>query len=224
MGTSIAGCFEVIVVDDGSRDSTSEIVRDLQHAHPEFDIRLVRHRHNRGYGAALRSGFRASRYDWVFYTDGDGQFDMCELVPLVCQIGQADLLIGYRAPRRDGSLVRTLLGRAWTSLSNAALGMHVVDVNCAFKLFPKTLLDAIPMTSRGAAIDAEILGEALRRGMRVAQVPVTHRPRVYGLSSATKASVMARALLDLADVARRVRKPVAPTQKQTRLRPVRLAS
>ncbi|MEM9070773.1 MAG: glycosyltransferase family 2 protein [Myxococcota bacterium] len=213
----VASAFEIVVVDDGSADDTADRARALQKTIPE--LVLVQHPVNRGYGAALRTGFRAARFPWVFYTDGDAQFDSRQLCDVVDQVQEGAVLAGYRSPRQDHSVLRTGLGRAWTFLANASLGLAVADVNCAFKVFPKALLDAIPMESQGAAIDAEILAEARHRGLPIRQVPVAHRPRVAGRATGARADVMLLAVWELARVARRLAR-----QPQTRLRPVRLAS
>lgn len=199
---SVATTYEIVVVDDGSTDDTSDVAEALQNEVPQ--IRVVRHSTNHGYGAALRSGFRAARYDWVFYTDGDGQFDARQLTQLRDALGK-DVLAGYRSPRQDGSWQRTLLGRAWTGLTNVVLNLNVRDTNCAFKVLPKTLLDAIPMHSTGAAIDAEILSEARRRGWSITEVPVQHRPREHGSATGARPAVMALAVWELAMVAARRR-------------------
>lgn len=230
----LAATYEIVVVDDGSTDDTCQVAEALRTEVPE--IRVVRHPVNRGYGSALRSGFRAARYEWVFYTDGDAQFDSRQLLRVRDAIGK-DVLAGYRSPRRDGSWQRTLLGRAWTSLTNAVLDLEIRDTNCAFKLFPKTLLDDIPMHSKGAAIDAEILSEARRRGWSITQVPVEHRPRAHGSATGARPAVMALAMLELALIALRASTSDSASesesasecesesaQGQTRLRPLRFAS
>tara|TARA_B100001750_G_scaffold178057_1_gene146348 strand:- start:5135 stop:5884 length:750 start_codon:yes stop_codon:yes gene_type:complete len=200
-GAAVAGRWEVVVVDDGSRDGTGDRVRGLMDA--DDTIRLVTHPQNQGYGAALRSGFRNARYAQVFYTDGDGQFDLAQLERFVgAGRGANTVLAGYRHPRRD-SLLRSLNGRSWSALANVTLGLGVRDVNCAFKLFPRELLAATPLSSRGAAIDAEILAEARRLGYPIAEAPVVHRPREHGRQSGARPAVIARALVELIRLRRR---------------------
>lgn len=199
----VAEVFEIVVVDDGSSDRTAARVRALQARMPE--VVLVRHDRNQGYGAALRTGFRAARHPWVFYTDGDAQFDARQLVAVAPLLDTTLVVAGYRSPRNDGSAVRTLLGRGWTWVANRSLGLSVRDVNCAFKVFPKELLDDIPLRSQGAAIDAEILAEAKRRGLRIEEVPVAHRPRRAGQSTGARPRVALRALWELAWLSLRMR-------------------
>jgi glycosyltransferase involved in cell wall biosynthesis len=191
---AIAREFEVVVVDDGSVDGTAARVTELGFE----NVIVVRHPRNQGYGAALRTGFRTARHGWVFYTDGDGQFDLTQLEPFVRQAREGTVLAGYRSPRADASLLRSINGRGWTTLTNATLGLGMRDVNCAFKLFPRSLLDQVPMASRGAVIDAEILWAARRMGLPIVQLPVKHSPRRHGQATGARPSVVLRALWELA--------------------------
>lgn len=190
----VAREFEVVVVDDGSVDDTAAQVDALG----LDEVIVVRHAQNQGYGAALRTGFRTARHSWVFYTDGDGQFDLTQLEPFVRQAREGSVLAGYRSPRADASLLRSINGHGWTTLTNATLGLGMRDVNCAFKLFPRFLLDQVPMASRGAVIDAELLWAARRMGLPIVQLPVRHSPRRHGEATGARPSVVLRALWELA--------------------------
>lgn len=209
---AVASDLELVVVDDGSWDNTSHAVEEAKRrlAQDSLSIVVVRHNKNLGYGAALKSGFRAATHPLVFTTDGDDQFDLAQLPAFVSQHTPGSVLVGYRAPRADRSFFRTLNGRGWTWLTNRTLKLGVRDVNCAFKLFPRDFLDAIPMTSRGATIDAELLYEARLRGFQIIELPVRHRARRHGEASGANPRVIGRALLELAQLLRRGR--IAPAE------------
>ncbi len=190
--------YEILVVDDGSRDATAEIAARVPEA------RLLHHGRGLGYGAALRTGLAAARMDWIAFTDADLQFDLDELERLLAVADDADLVIGVRAPRRD-PLRRRLLGRGWNALVRALLGTPVRDVNCAFKLLRRSALLGLPLQSTGAAINAELLARALARGLRLREVPVSHFPRRLGRASGARPAVIARALVELARLHRELR-------------------
>lgn len=190
----LADDYEVIVVDDGSRDRTAEIVQALAAENPR--VRLVRHPTNRGYGGALASGFAAARLDLVFFTDSDRQFVMAELERLLAALDGADLVIGYRAPRRD-PFIRRLNGFGWNLLINTLFGYTARDVDCAFKLFRRSVLERVVVESRGATFSAEFLVRARGLGYRIREVPVTHRPRQAGRATGARLDVILRAFREL---------------------------
>jgi len=207
VGRDVAQELEVVVVDDGSRDATASIVAELEREAPE--VRRVSHPTNLGYGAALRSGFLAARMPWVFYTDGDGQFDLEELHGILPLLESHDIVSCYRLSRRDGPM-RFVLGRAFTWACDALLGLDLVDVNCAFKLYPRALFDAFEIRSRGALVDAEVLAAARALGLRVAQPGVPHRPRRGGTQTGASPKVVARAALELSGLCLRRFAPAPP--------------
>jgi glycosyltransferase involved in cell wall biosynthesis len=186
--------YEVIVVDDGSRDRTAAIAGALAEEDPH--LRLVRHETNRGYGAALTTGFRAAAKDLVFYTDGDGQFDLGELPKLLPLIENADMVCGYRLRRRD-PLPRKVNAWLWGALVNHLFHLRVRDVDCAFKLFRRKIFDRMILTSRGALIDTEILARAALSGYIFVQTGVNHYPRVSGSQTGAKPGVILRAFKEL---------------------------
>ncbi|MBI4318106.1 MAG: glycosyltransferase family 2 protein [Chloroflexi bacterium] len=190
----LADDYEVIVVDDGSRDRTAEITTEISQRFPV--VKLVRHPTNSGYGAALATGFAAASKELVFLTDADHQFDIAELSKLLPYIGEADLVIGYRAVRRD-PLHRRLNGFGWNLLVNILFGHTARDVDCAFKLFRREILDHIHVESRGATFSTEFLVRARRKGYRVVEVPVTHLPRLAGNPTGARLSVILRAFREL---------------------------
>ncbi|MBS3733615.1 MAG: glycosyltransferase family 2 protein [Phycisphaerae bacterium] len=201
---TLADDWEVILVDDGSADATGEIIDRLAAGHER--IRAVHHQRNGGYGAALRSGFAAATKDYVFYTDGDGQFDLTELGKLLALRDPGVIVSGYRARRRDG-IVRRLNARCWGWLVKRMLGFRCRDVDCAFKLYPRELFGRIELKSTGALIDAEVLARAARLGYEIRDVPVTHLPRTAGEQTGARLGVIVRAFRELRKLRKDIRKP-----------------
>ena len=172
--------WELIVVDDGSTDDTAAILAEA--ARRDSRIRVETHTSNRGYSAALTRGFRACRYDAVFYTDADGQFDLRELEKAYPLLAGADMVAGWRCGRRD-PWPRQFASLGFNLLQALALGVRARDVDCAFKLFRRSFFERVPLSSEGFLIDAELYARARRAGLRVVQLPVTHRPRAAGRST-----------------------------------------
>lgn len=189
--------FEIVVVDDGSQDDTAVIVQSLMPQYPQ--LRLVQHKRNKGYGTAVFSGLTHASKDLIFFTDADRQFDLAEIETLLAKIDQADLVVGYRAPRRD-PLMRRLNGRGWSSLVTLLFGYTARDIDCAFKLMRRQVVDTLrnEITSGGATFSAEFLVRAKRAGFRIAEVPITgHRPRVAGNPTGAHPKVILRAFREL---------------------------
>jgi glycosyltransferase involved in cell wall biosynthesis len=186
--------YEVIIVDDGSKDRTGEIADRLAQEHP--CVRAVHNRPNLGYGGALQRGFREARKPWVFYTDGDGQFDFEEIEKLLPLLDRYDIVSAYRINRQDPWL-RKLYAFAWTSLVNLVFGLWLRDIDCAFKIYPRRLFEEIEMRSMGALIDTEVLARAKRLGYRIGQVGVHHYPRVAGTQTGANLRVILRAFKEL---------------------------
>ena len=194
VGRQLASELEIIVVDDGSTDGTAQVLETLQQTVPE--LKIVSHLRNRGYGAAVRSGLARAGMDTIFLTDGDGQFDLDELPAAARLLGEHDVVAGYRTHRQDGWW-RRLWGRSWTALVNQAFGLQVRDANCAFKLVPRSLLLSSDLRSQGALISAELLFEAQRSELSVAECAVSHYPRQAGQQSGASPRVIATALAEL---------------------------
>jgi glycosyltransferase involved in cell wall biosynthesis len=193
LGGRLGVPFEVVVVDDGSRDRSAEEIEARERKHPE--VRVVRHASNRGYGAALCSGLRAATGRWIFFCDADGQFDLDELESLLGHRDAFDVVVGFRSPRRD-PLGRRALAWVWGCLVRVVYGLPVRDVDCAFKLFRREVLEGMPIASRGAFVNTEILVRARRAGHRIHEVPVSHRPRLHGRQSGARPGVIWRALVE----------------------------
>lgn len=187
--------YEVIVVDDGSQDRTREVIDALQATH-RF-IRCVGHPVNRGYGDALRTGLDAGTKELLFLTDGDGQFDPNELADFLLLVPSADVIIGYRSPRRDPFL-RRLNGWGWRLVVTLLFGYTARDIDCAFKLFRRSVWQHVRVKSGGATFSAEFLVKVRRCGYRLVERPVSHLPRRAGQATGAKLHVILRAFRDIA--------------------------
>ena len=194
--------FEIVIVDDGSRDHSAELLTGWCTRDPR--IRAVHHAANRGYGAALRSGLQQARGDLVFFSDADLQFDLVEIRRLLEHAEEFEIVAGYRAPRRDPRL-RRWIARVWGLLVGTLFDLRVRDIDCAFKVFRRDVLQAIPIESIGAFVNTEILVRARAAGFRIKQVPVSHRRRRQGRQTGAHPRVIARALLELAQLYRELR-------------------
>jgi len=194
--------FEVIIVNDGSDDNTGQIADGI--AERNDRVKVVHHRHNLGYGAALQSGFQTAAKELVFYTDGDGQFDINEMPPLLSLMEQYDIVSCYRLNRRD-PVIRKINGWCWTKLVCLMFGLNIRDIDCAFKLYKRRIFDEIEMSSTGALIDAEILARAARKGYRITQKGVHHYPRISGRQTGASIRVILRAFKELFKLQRRIR-------------------
>lgn len=188
------GEFEIIVVDDGSSDNTSAVVE--QFAERNDCVRLVRHPANRGYGAAVSSGLRAAQGELVCFTDGDGQFNLLDLPQLLVEAQASDVVIGYRHQRADNG-IRRFNAQSWKWLIRALVGLRVRDLDCAFKLFPRWVVEQLKLTADGACISAEILAQCVRGGVTVSEVPVNHFPRAAGKATGGNLKVVAKAFREL---------------------------
>jgi glycosyltransferase involved in cell wall biosynthesis len=194
---AIAETFEIVIVDDGSRDATGAIADELAAAHPGV-VRAVHHTTNLGYGSALLSGFRAARHEFVAFTDGDRQFrvgDLALLTERLAQPDRPDAVVGFRIKRAD-PLVRTLYARAYRVANLVWFGLRIRDVDCACKLFRREALAGIAIESGGAFFSAELLIKLRAAGRTLVEVGVPHHPRTAGSPTGAKPSVVLRAVRD----------------------------
>ena len=189
------GTYEVVVVDDGSRDATAERLAALE-AEMGAPLRVVRHERNRGYGAALRSGFAAAEGDLVFYTDSDNQFDLSELASVIPLMQEWDAVLGYRIDRKDAR-PRLMTSWVFNRLSCVVFDLRVRDLNCSFKLFRRDVLRALPLESDDFFIDTELVVRLHRAGFRYVERGVRHFPRLSGHST-VRLSDIPRTLADVA--------------------------
>jgi glycosyltransferase involved in cell wall biosynthesis len=188
--------YEIILVNDGSRDRTGEIARtELAPRIPNF--RLVEHFPNRGYGGALKAGFEAATKDLIAFTPADRQFKFDEIKLLLAKLTQdVTLVSGWRVHRQD-NFIRRLNGLGWSTVVRFLFGRTIHDIDCGFKVFRREVLRHIHMESNGAMIDTEMLAEMKSRGYKMADVPVTHLPRVAGSPTGANFTVILRAFRDL---------------------------
>jgi len=189
--------YEVIVVDDGSSDGTGQVVESLERRYPQ--VRLVSHEVNQGYGAAVFSGLINARKELVFFTDSDRQFDLREIEKLLAHIDKADLVVGFRTPRRD-PFMRRLNGWGWSALVTLLFGYTARDIDCAFKLMRREVIERVKdkVESRGATFSAEFLVRAKQAGFRIREVAIHgHRPRVAGSPTGARPDVIIRAFKEL---------------------------
>jgi glycosyltransferase involved in cell wall biosynthesis len=193
-GAKIADDLEVIIVNDGSKDRTAEIADRLAREIP--GVRAVHNNPNRGYGGALQRGFREATKNWIFYTDGDGQFDFEEMAAVKPLLEKFDVVSCYRLDRKDPFL-RKANAFAWSLLVNSLFRIGLRDIDCAFKFYPKTFIDAIELHSTGALIDTEMLAKARNHGLTIGQMGVHHYPRTAGQQTGAKLSVILRAFREL---------------------------
>jgi glycosyltransferase involved in cell wall biosynthesis len=172
--------FEVIVVNDGSADSTPQIIDELARTYPQ--MRAVHHPKNRGYGGALQTGFRTATKEFIFYTDGDAQYDPAELADLWAKMTrEADLVNGYKISRSD-PFHRIVIGRLYHHIVKLLFGLTVRDVDCDFRLMRRTIFEKIDLEKTSGVICLEMMKKIEDAGFRIVEVPVHHYHRAYGKS------------------------------------------
>jgi glycosyltransferase involved in cell wall biosynthesis len=186
--------YEIIVVDDGSSDGTTQIATALVAADPH--VRMIVHTRNRGYGDALRSGIDAARMEWVLLTDADGQFDIRDLADFVPDAAAADAIWGRRILRRD-TLTRRASAAAWNRLVRTLFRLPVSDIDCGFKLIRRTILQRFELQTSGAMISTELAVRCRAEGARFAEIGVHHHPRLAGQETGGDPRVVLRAFREL---------------------------
>lgn len=188
--------FEVVVTNDGSKDRTGQVLQELAQQYPE--LKPVDHEVNQGYGAAVYTALSSATKDLVFFTDSDRQFKLDEIDRLLPLLDEADMVVGYRAPRRD-PFHRVLFGHGWSFLVTLLFGYAARDIDCAFKLFRRRAFTHVApaIQARGATFSAEWLVLSKRAGYRIAEVPVSHLPRPAGAQTGARTDVIVRAFREL---------------------------
>lgn len=186
----VADKYEILVVNDGSKDKTGDIVKTLQKTNK--NIRMITHNPNRGYGAAFKSGLYGSKMDHVSFIDSDGQFDYSEITKFIPHLDKYDLVIGYRINRRD-PFHRKLNAFVWKLWVWFLFGLWVRDIDCAFKVINKKVIDSIKLTTESALTSAEFLIRCKQAGYSIKQVGVNHYPRTAGQQTGANIKVILRA-------------------------------
>lgn len=184
--------YEVIVTDDGSRDFTSEALREISLQVPY--LRIIRHPENLGYGRALMSGIGIAQFPLLFFMDADGQFDISELNKFIPYIDDYGIVTGYREKRRD-NFYRLILGRIFTGLVFWLFGLKLRDVNCGFKLLKRNVLEEVNH-SRGGAFYTEMMLKARDKGYKIKEIPVRHFSRLKGRQTGASLGVISDAIID----------------------------
>jgi glycosyltransferase involved in cell wall biosynthesis len=184
---SLCGDYEIIVVDDGSTDETVAVLGKLSKEVPS--LRVIMHSKNLGYGRSLRDGFDAARFEYVFYTDGDGQFDVSELPRFVERAAPGRAVIGYRLERSEGAL-RKLTSWAYNKVIRLLFGLKLRDVDCSFKVFPAAVVPLLELKSDNFFIDTELMVKLENAGVGLEELGVRHLPREYGRSTVSPRHVV----------------------------------
>lgn len=191
--------WEIILINDGSKDNTGQVLLKIQKKYPQ-QIKIITHNPNRGYGAALKSGLYNSQYQWITFTDSDGQFDFSEITSLIKKQHQtqADIVIGYYLSRKV-SKTTIITSKIWELIVFVLFGLKVTDIDCGFKLINKKVVDTIPKleAERGAFISSEFLIKAKKAGFKIVEIGVHHYPRTEGKATGRSLKVILKSFSDL---------------------------
>ena len=190
----ITDIFEVIIVEDGSPDKTGKVADALAKEFP--NVRVIHHVKNMGYGAVLRDGYLAAKYDYVMYTDGDNQYDVREFLPYLSLLETSDVLSGY-VTKKAVSFRRKVQSEVWNWLVRILFFIWIRDIDCAMKIYKRKVLDNISIKSSSCFIDAEMIIKAKKAGFKIAQFPVTHFQRTEGLASGSRMSVIVSTIVEM---------------------------
>ena len=186
--------YEVIIIEDGSPDKTGEVADKLAEQHEK--VRVIHHKTNMGYGATLKDGFNNAKFEYVFYSDGDNQFNLDELKKFMALIPFSDIVVGYRK-QKEYSFYRKFTSLCYNYLLKVLFDIRFWDIDCAFKLFKADLFKKITIESNDAFIDAEIMIKAKLLGYTSTEIGVEHYPRVDGISTGARPSVIFKTLKEI---------------------------
>ncbi len=195
----ITKIWEIILINDGSKDNTAKVLDQIKKQYPK-QIKIITHNPNRGYGAAFKSGVYNAKYEWIAFTDADGQFDFTEVTKLIKkqQLTKSDIVIGYYLARQVSKMA-IITSKIWELIVFILFGLRVTDIDCGFKLISKKIIDTIPKleAERGAFINSEFLIKTKRAGFKIVEIGVHHYPRVEGKATGRNIKVMIKSFSDL---------------------------
>jgi len=192
--------WEIILINDGSKDNTAKVLEKIKKQYSQEDISIITHNPNRGYGGALKSGLYNSKYQWITFTDSDGQFDFSEISNLIKkqQATKADVVIGYYLSRQV-SKTTIITSKIWELIVFILFGLKVTDIDCGFKLINKKVVDTISKleAERGAFISSEFLIKTKKTGFKIVEIGVHHYPRTEGKATGRNIKVILKSFSDL---------------------------
>jgi len=190
--------WEILIINDGSKDNTLKVAQSLSKS--DSRIKVINHKVNRGYGASLKSGLYNSKFEWITFTDSDGQFDFSEITNFIEteEKTKADLVIGFYKKRQE-TLFKIVTSKIWEALVFVLFGLKVKDIDCGFKLISRKVIEKIPPleSERGAFISSELLVKAKRAGFKIVEIPVSHYPRKAGKATGRSIKVIVKSFSDL---------------------------
>lgn len=197
--------YEVTIIEDGSPDKTGEVADELARKYPK--VKVVHHEKNKGYGATLWEGFSSARFEYVFYTDGDNQFDLEELRKFVALLPFSDMVVGYRK-KKQYSPYRKLTSFVYNVILRYAFDIDYIDIDCAFKIIKTDLFKKIKVNTKDAFIDAEIMIRAGLLGYTFTELGVKHLPRIDGVSTAARPSIIFRTIREIAELRKELKSEI----------------
>jgi len=186
--------YEITIIEDGSPDNTAKVADDLAGKYPR--VKVVHHIQNKGYGATLWEGFTTARFEYVFYTDGDNQFDLEELRKFVALLPYSDMVVGYRK-KKQYSAYRKITSFVYNYVLRLAFDIDFIDIDCAFKIIKTDLFRNITVSTKDAFIDAEIMIQAKLKRYSFTELGVVHLPRVDGFSTAARPSIIFKTIWEI---------------------------
>lgn len=197
--------YEVTIIEDGSPDKTGEVADELSRQYPKVNV--VHHEKNKGYGATLWEGFSTAKFEYVFYTDGDNQFDLEELRKFIALLPFSDMVVGYRK-KKQYSPYRKLTSFVYNVILRYAFDIDYIDIDCAFKIIKTDLFKKIKVNTKDAFIDAEIMIRAGLLGYTFTELGVKHLPRVDGVSTAARPSIIFRTIREIAELRKELKSEI----------------